>query len=101
MLENKCRNPSRMMEKDIFLHRRLQNHLELIHLKYLAQKPGNPFLFTVVATGEAPITYSIAHLPTGLSIDVQTGIITGVINKKGTYVVNMKAKIILVLHKNN
>jgi len=60
--------------------------------KIFGAKPRNPFLFTVVATGEAPISYSVDDLPTGLTIDAQTGIITGVINKKGTYVVNMKAK---------
>ena len=60
--------------------------------KIFGAKPGNPFLFTVVATGALPISYSADHLPNGLSIDSKTGIITGVVNKKGTYWVTMKAK---------
>ncbi|MDP4619665.1 MAG: NPCBM/NEW2 domain-containing protein [Sediminibacterium sp.] len=59
--------------------------------KIFGAKPGSPFLFTVVATGEAPISYSADHLPNGLTIDSKTGIITGVLNKKGTYLVTMKA----------
>ena len=60
--------------------------------KVFGARPGNPFLFTVVATGEAPILYSIENLPNGLTMDPTTGIIKGVVNKKGTYVVMMKAK---------
>lgn len=60
--------------------------------KVFGARPGNPFLFTVVATGEAPILYSIENLPKGLTMDPTTGIIKGVVNKKGTYVVMMKAK---------
>lgn len=59
--------------------------------KVFGARPGNPFLFTVVATGEAPIQYSVSNLPKGLSIDSKTGIITGVLSTKATYVVTMKA----------
>ena len=59
--------------------------------KVFGARPGNPFLFTVVATGEAPIQYSVSNLPKGLSIDSKTGIITGVINSKSSYAVTMKA----------
>jgi alpha-galactosidase len=59
--------------------------------KVFGARPGNPFLFTVVATGEAPIQYSVSNLPKGLSIDSKTGIITGVLNSKASYVVTMKA----------
>jgi alpha-galactosidase len=59
--------------------------------KVFGARPGNPFLFTVVATGEAPIKYSVSNLPKGLSIDSKTGIITGVLNSKASYAVTMKA----------
>lgn len=59
--------------------------------KVFGARPGNPFLFTVVATGEAPIQYSVSNLPKGLSIDSKTGIITGVLSSKATYAVTMKA----------
>lgn len=59
--------------------------------KVFGARPGNPFLFTVVATGEAPIQYSVSNLPKGLRIDSKTGIITGVLSSKATYAVTMKA----------
>ncbi|MBE2212851.1 MAG: ThuA domain-containing protein [Opitutaceae bacterium] len=45
-------------------------------------RPGSEFLFTVPATGEAPLTYSAAGLPGGLAIDAATGRITGVIEDR-------------------
>ncbi|MCW3091679.1 MAG: Alpha-galactosidase [Ferruginibacter sp.] len=52
--------------------------------------PGNPFLYTVSATGERPIRFS-ANLPNGLSIDPATGIITGKLTRKGVYMATLKA----------
>ena len=40
-------------------------------------RPGSPFLFTVTATGERPMLFSAKNLPSGLTLDPQTGIITG------------------------
>ena len=54
--------------------------------------PGNPFLFTVTATGRRPIVFSAINLPDGLSIDANTGIIIGKINQRGTYLTTLKAK---------
>lgn len=55
-------------------------------------RPSSPFLFRVAATGDRPMTFSAKNLPVGLSIDSQTGIITGKIDKKGTYDVILSAK---------
>jgi alpha-galactosidase len=55
-------------------------------------RPGSPFLFTVPATGDRPMTFSAAGLPAGLQLDVQTGRITGRIAVSGTYVVTLGAK---------
>ena len=60
--------------------------------KIFGVKPGNPFLFTVVASGETPLQFSIDNLPKGLSIDKQTGIITGTLMDRGIYQVKMRAK---------
>ncbi len=60
--------------------------------KVFGAKPGNPFLFTVVASGEMPIQFSVENLPKGLSIDNKTGIITGKIADRGIYHTKMKAK---------
>lgn len=54
--------------------------------------PGNPFLFSIVATGDRPVTFSAENLPKGLSIDSKTGIITGKIINRGYYHAKMKAK---------
>ena len=47
-------------------------------------RPGSPFLFTVPATGERPMTISAKNLPAGLQLDPQSGRITGVLREKGT-----------------
>lgn len=52
-------------------------------------RPGSPFLFKVPATGDAPLMYSADGLPSGLSLDAQSGIITGVLPEKGTYDVTL------------
>ena len=54
--------------------------------------PGNPFLYTVAATGEAPIRFMAIGLPKGLTIDEKTGIISGKITQRGTYPVKLIAK---------
>jgi len=55
-------------------------------------RPGSPFLFTIAATGDRPMTFSAKHLPAGLVLDEKTGIITGKIDKAGEYVVTLGAK---------
>ena len=54
--------------------------------------PGNPFLYAIAATGLQPITFSAENLPRGLSIDPNTGIISGIVIQKGTYPATLKAK---------
>ncbi len=62
--------------------------------KIFGVRPGNPFLFTVPATGQDPITFSADGLPTGLSLDAATGRITGTLNEDahGEHVVTLHAK---------
>lgn len=54
--------------------------------------PGNPFLFTIATTGKRPIRFSAENLPRGLSLDAQTGIITGSVATPGSYITTVKAK---------
>jgi alpha-galactosidase len=55
-------------------------------------RPGSPFLFTVPATGERPLTISATNLPAGLQLDSQSGRITGSLPEKGTFVVTLIAQ---------
>ena len=55
-------------------------------------RPWSPFQFKVPATGEPPLTYKARQLPAGLKIDTSNGLITGVIKKKGDYLVQLMVK---------
>ena len=91
MLENKMPQPIANDGERYILTPAVAKTPRINSPKIFGAKPGSPFLFTVAATGEVPISYSVDHLPNGLTIDSKTGIITGVLNKKGTYLVTMKA----------
>ncbi len=54
--------------------------------------PGNPFLYTIAATGERPVIFSARNLPDGLSLDSITGIITGKVLQRGTSQASLHAK---------
>jgi alpha-galactosidase len=55
-------------------------------------RPGSPFLFTIRATGERPMTFAADGLPDGLTLDPDTGRITGVLTNQGEYRVTFHAK---------
>jgi len=55
-------------------------------------RTGAAFLYKIPATGEKPMTYMVTGLPTGLTLDKQTGIITGTLSKKGNYPVQLTVK---------
>src|SRR5205085_9114540 len=45
--------------------------------------PGRPFLFRIPASGAGPLTFSATNLPAGLTLDANTGIITGALKQPG------------------
>jgi len=45
-------------------------------------RPGSPFYFSVPVAGARPLVFSASGLPEGLSIDPDSGIITGTVAKK-------------------
>jgi alpha-galactosidase len=59
--------------------------------KVFGVRPGNPFLFTIAATGNRPLDFEAQGLPEGLTLDKQTGRITGKVQAAGTYNVTFKA----------
>ena len=54
-------------------------------------RPGSPFLFTIPATGERPMTFAVENLPEGLTLDAATGRITGALAAPGAYPVTFTA----------
>ncbi len=52
-------------------------------------RPGSPYLSIIAATGERPLRYQAAGLPAGLSLDADTGIITGALTERGTHTVTV------------
>jgi alpha-galactosidase len=55
-------------------------------------RPGAPFLFTIAATGERPMTFAADNLPAGLTLDPNTGHITGSLKAPGTQRVTLRAR---------
>jgi hypothetical protein len=54
--------------------------------------PNTPFLYSLAASGGTPLRFSVRKLPDGLSLDPQTGIITGMLGKKGEHTFTAIAK---------
>ena len=52
--------------------------------RIIGTTPGHFFLFSISATGTAPLTFSAQNLPDGLTLDAKTGFITGSLAKAGT-----------------
>ncbi len=59
--------------------------------KVFGVRPGTPFLFQIAATGERPMEFSATDLPTNLSLDQQSGQITGTLTVAGHYPVTLRA----------
>ena len=60
--------------------------------KVFGVRPGAPFLFTIAATGDRPMTFGATGLPKGLSLDNNSGRITGALAKEGKFPVTLRAK---------
>src|SRR3954464_7802223 len=57
----------------------------------VGSRPGTPFLYTVPATGQAPLTFAATGLPAGLALGASTGTISGTTPAAGTYAVTLTA----------
>ena len=60
--------------------------------KIFGVRPGSPVLYTIPATGDRPMTFSVDGLPTTLQIDAATGQITGTMAQGGQYHLTFHAK---------
>jgi alpha-galactosidase len=59
--------------------------------KIYGLRPGSPLIYRIPATGDRPLTFSAEGLPDGLTLDPQTGILTGRVTKAGAYRVTLVA----------
>ncbi len=55
-------------------------------------RPGAPFLYSIPATGERPMTFAVDGLPAGLQVDPATGRITGSLGQAGEHRVTLRAR---------
>ncbi len=60
--------------------------------KVFGVRPNHPFLFTIAATGNRPMSFAAEGLPAGLQLDPATGHITGVLTTKGEHLVTLRAR---------
>ncbi len=54
-------------------------------------RPGHPFFYHLPVTGERPVTFAATGLPAGLTLDPQTGNITGTTTELGAHPVEFTA----------
>jgi alpha-galactosidase len=57
--------------------------------RVFAAKPGSPFLYTIAATGQAPLTFAASGLPNGLTLEATSGTISGTTPAAGSYPINV------------
>jgi len=55
-------------------------------------RPGTPFLYSIPATGQRPMQFSVDGLPAGLQLDAATGRIAGSLAQPGTWQLTFHAK---------
>jgi alpha-galactosidase len=60
--------------------------------KVYGVRPGSPFLYRIPCTGARPIAFSAENLPAGLTLDGNSGILTGRVSDPGTHDVLLKAR---------
>ena len=59
--------------------------------KIFGVRPGSPFLYSIPATGDRPMTFAAEGLPAGLKLDPATGRITGTLPMPATHELTLRA----------
>jgi len=60
--------------------------------KIYGARPGHPFIYRIPCTGERPMKFAAKNLPDGLTLNSDSGIITGTTPARGEYVVTFEAE---------
>jgi alpha-galactosidase len=92
MLEGKPQSVAPVREPAVVLTPKESPKPRINGAKVFGVRPGSPVLFAIPASGERPMSFTAENLPAGLSMDPDTGRITGVLKDKGTYQVVLKAR---------
>ena len=79
-------------EKAVILTPRPSPRPRINSPKIFGVRPGTPFLYTIAAAGNRPMTFAVDGLPSGLQLNPRTGRITGSLKEKGKYEVTLRAK---------
>ncbi|MFC1766181.1 NPCBM/NEW2 domain-containing protein, partial [Planctomycetota bacterium] len=58
----------------------------------LGVRPGHPLLYTVAATAKRPLTYQAENLPEGITLDPQTGRLTGKTHALGEHKIKLTVR---------
>ena len=92
MAEGKPETIARVREPALVLTPKPSPKPRINGAKVFGVRPGSPFLFTIPASGERPMSFGAGNLPAGLTLDPQTGQILGALKERGTYNVKLHAK---------
>jgi alpha-galactosidase len=60
--------------------------------KVFGVRPGSPVLYTIAASGQRPMGFHAENLPSGLSVNAETGQITGRLSRRGEYPITLIAR---------
>ena len=91
MVEGKVPVPQPNTDEKYILTPPAQPTPRINSAKVFGATPGRSFLYTIAATGQRPMRFSAENLPSGLSLDGASGIITGSVAERGTYAVTIAA----------
>lgn len=59
--------------------------------RVVANRPGTPLVYALSVSGRRPMRFSADRLPAGLTLDAETGVITGLVREPGEHVVEFEA----------
>jgi alpha-galactosidase len=59
--------------------------------KIVAVRPGHSLLYRIPASGKRPMTFDVTGLPAGLSLNRETGQISGIVQRTGDFKTTIKA----------
>lgn len=69
--------------------------------KVTGATPGKPFIYRVAVTGQKPVEITVSGLPSPLSFNPETSVISGTAPEKGEYIIKISARNTLGFDEDN